>query len=110
MKNYNQGTFSIQYNEFYAELIPENIIYFKPYRNKLKIIISYGDFGKWLNKLSKKEIESKIFKRSTQKLSFTIDKLQYLENKNLIEDIIKDTLNRFQNNDFSEYSAQTSLF
>jgi len=109
-KNSNKETFSIRYNKFYIELKPENIIYFRPKKNSLRIIVSYGEFGNWINKLTEKEIECEIFKRSSQKLSFTINELQFLENVSLIENIFKDALNRFDKNDYSEYSAQTSLF
>jgi Fe-S cluster biosynthesis and repair protein YggX len=79
-ENSNKETFSIRYNKFYIELKPENIIYFRPEKSSLRIIISYGEFGNWIRKLTEQKIECEIFKRSSQKLSFTINELQFLEN------------------------------
>jgi len=100
--------FTVNYNKFYIELMPENIVYFKPENNYLKIIISYGNFDKWLLKLKNNNINSEIKKRTSYRLSFIINYNQYELHKNLINNIIKDNLNKYTSNNITEYSPQSS--
>ncbi|WP_111710311.1 hypothetical protein [Lutibacter citreus] len=109
--NSNSSTkFKVEYTKFFIKLTPENIIYFKPDNDNLKITFSYGDFGKWVKKLNEKGIKCDIYKRSSQKLTFSINRNQYSENYLIIKEIIKDCIVKFNNNDLPDYSPQMTLF
>lgn len=109
--NENSKTkFKIEYTKFFLRLTPENIVYFKPEGNYLTVTLSYGEFGKWLKELNQKNIKCKIYKRTNQRLSFTINKNEYYENQKLFRELINDSINKFKNNDTSEYSPQMTLF
>lgn len=100
--------FSVAYNKYYIELFPENIVYFKPENNQLKITISYGNFDKWLLKLEESNISSNIIKRKSYRLTFSIDDNQFKKYKELIKEIITDNYNQYKSGNEKEYSPQAS--
>lgn len=109
--NSNSSTkFKVEYTKFFIKLTPENIIYFIPNNDNLKITLSYGDFGKWEKILNENGIQCDIYKRSSQKLAFSINRNQYSENHLLIKNIIKDCIMKFNNNNLPDYSPQMRLF
>jgi hypothetical protein len=111
INNNSEIKVSIVYNKYFIGVKPENLIYFKPFDEKLKITVSYGDFGKWSEELKKKEIDFDIHKRTSVKLSFTIDTKLYLKNKDLILNITRDALNKIKRNENLNISSpQMKLF
>ena len=99
------------YNKYFIGVEPENLIYFKPFDEKLKITVSHGDFEKWSKELKKKEIDFDIYKRSLIRLTFTIDNKLYSKNKDLIINITKDALNKTKRNENLNISSpQMKLF
>ena len=107
---YSDKKHDLEFNRFFVKLIPENIIYFKPNFNSLTVTVSHGSFEKRLKELNEINIKSKIHKRSSRRLSFDISKNQYSQNLELINDIIKDCINKKNDDSFTQDDSQLRLF
>ncbi len=83
----------IEYKKTYIKLRPRNFIYFKPEKESVKISIALGDLLNWKKQLDQTKIKTKLSKKAKPRLSIKIVLDTYEENIDLINSVIADAVN-----------------